>query len=131
MEGENKNAIENDGFRDRIDELHFFLSLRGPYFAVIGVNRQVRDDRDNRFQPIVSYTVSPMGAIQDLFLSVSEAIARQFEAALLPYSVYSLPVQGLIVDAYGRNRTIFHGLFNNLLEFNVSVKGDTDYAVEF
>jgi len=123
--------IEAGRCGDSIDELHFFQSLLGPYYAVIGVNRQVRDDRDNRFQPIVSYTTSPTGAIQDVFLSVSEAIARKFESAFLPYSVYSVPVQGLIVDAYSRNRTIFHGLFNNLLEFNVLVQGDTDYVVEF
>ncbi|MCB2408694.1 hypothetical protein [Hymenobacter lucidus] len=133
-----------------LQELHFAISLLGPYFCIYGVDSSylmlAREQRPNHNTPGKEYgyypavhavTVSPSFEYEEAFLLVQAKIAEWFPGyKFVPYHINMMRLKGLL--AFGADvhdaqaDTIHSALFNSnsQLKADTATRGDTRYSYE-
>ncbi|MEM7510485.1 MAG: hypothetical protein AAF388_06105 [Bacteroidota bacterium] len=110
-------------------ELHFCVSLLGPFYTVYGVRKGVylvkhrkRFQRQSLNANIVNI-VYPCGEFETPFLELNELILDQFDGyKFVPYSIFNMEIEGLQVHyGEGLSRKIYYALFNDSFNFHIPI----------
>lgn len=125
-------------------ELHFFISLLGPYFTIIGIDKcnltleeemrsQLKFDRV--FSSNLALTVSPYLEFETQFLKLQNSIKNHYpELKFIPYSINNKKLEGISLihtnSDFQTKDTIFSGLFKPENYFNASIRGNINYGQE-
>ncbi len=109
-------------------ELHFTVSLLGPYYTIYGLDSTAVQLRisDNIDLPYGSYmthnaiTVSPFAEFKVLFTKLKELIKERFpEYKFVPFEILQMSIHGLKVDHCRKeNCRIFNALFNDNVDLD-------------
>ena len=104
----------------RTKELHFFVSLVGPFYTVIGadINTVKIDERSYRSTGYL--VLSPENEFADAFRLLCDRIENRFEGyRFVPFELCKQTIDGLDVSYTDENRnTVFHALFNDLIDLD-------------
>jgi hypothetical protein len=113
----------------REKELHFFVSLVGPFYTVIGQDKSVIKVGEKVFRNTNYVVVSPKNEFAETFNLLCDKIEKQFQGfRFVPFYICNQPIEGLYVDyADGNLNSVFHGLFNNNIDLNAQTLGDESY----
>ncbi len=120
-------------------ELHFTVSLVGPFYTVYGRQavRFTEQDGKKSYESTVVLTVSPYEEYEGLFQLIRQRIESRFkEYRFVPFAINQQYLEGLRVRYLDQEaNTIYNALFNHLL-FNetnpqkTQVRGDNHYGFE-
>lgn len=104
----------------RTKELHFFVSLVGPYYSVIGVDTNTVKVLERRYRSISYLVVSPENEFASVFHLLCDRIEDRFKGyRFLPFELCKQKIDGLSVRYTDKNlSTVFHALFNDHIELN-------------
>ena len=102
----------------RTKELHFFVSLIGPYYTVIGQDSNMVKMEGTSFLSTNYLVVSPENEFADVFRLVCEEIENRFEGyRFIPFEYCCQTIDGLQVRYTHENlNAVFHALFNNQVD---------------
>lgn len=125
--------LKNVVYENRIitEELHFTVSLVGPFYTVFGIDRTTLKEEDNFYQQTHRTIISPHAAYSQLFGKLIEKIEEAFKGyRFVPYSIHRMFINGLSVRYRDEERNrIYHALFNDWFDFNAPTVGDEyDYG---
>jgi hypothetical protein len=114
----------------RTKELHFFVSLVGPYYTVIG--RDLNTVKvDTRSYSSTSYlVVSPENEFAVTFRTVCEKIEDRFKGyRFIPFAYCQQTIEGLdIYYTHEKLNTVFHALFDSHIDLSTSnIIGEEHY----
>jgi len=113
-----KNSMDN---LTRTKELHFFVSLAGPYYTIIGQHNIAIKIGDNKNYRSTNYlVVSPENEFTDAFHLLCGKIEKQFKGfRFVPFHLCKQTIEGLNVRFTNENLcTVFYALFNNQIDMN-------------
>jgi len=124
-----KHVIENITLTK---ELHFFVSLIGPYYTVVGQDMSLIKIDSKNFSAANHLTLSPEEKYSDAFIFLCENIEKKFpDYRFVPFHIYGQSIEGLDVRYNDEHLSrIFHALFNNQVNFNVQHLGSEFYKHE-
>jgi hypothetical protein len=113
-------------------ELHFFVSLVGPYYTILGQDMSFVKIDSRNFISANHLTLSPEEKYSDAFIFLCDNIEKKFpDYRFVPFHIYSQVIEGLDVRYNDEHlNRIFHALFNNQVNFNVQYLGDEFYRHE-
>lgn len=114
----------------RTKELHFFVSLVGPFYTIIGQdNVVVKFDDNTSFRNTNYLVVSPENEFADPFKLLCDKIENQFKGfRFVPFEICTQTIEGLYVRYSDEKlNSVFHALFNNNMDLTVSKKIGDDY----
>ncbi|HEY4876032.1 MAG TPA: hypothetical protein VIH86_10695 [Puia sp.] len=124
-----KNAAHD---MTRFKEIYFFVSLVGPYYTVIGQDRnEIRVE--NKLLGSTSYLiVSPEIEYAESFNFICNAIEKQFDKfKFIPFWVCKQTINGLDAKySHEHLNSIFNVLFNNQIDLNLQTFGNDSYKSE-
>ncbi len=118
-------------------KLHFAVSLLGPFYTIFAIDSTnlVEKDfklsekavpRDSHYPAVHRTIISPYGEFAEIFEQLRGLIEEDFENyRFVPQRIHSSVIEGLYVR-YGDDsfKRIYHGLFNQLFDFNSILVGD-------
>lgn len=106
------------------NQIHFFISLIGPFYTIIGEseNELVVNDGDYlpRFSSTNYFVASPYNEFSTPFSSVEEVLKRRLPGyKFVPYWIHQQQIDGLILYHQDENKrpSIFNILFNDHIRF--------------
>ncbi|MCC7401708.1 MAG: hypothetical protein IT214_09500 [Chitinophagaceae bacterium] len=114
----------------RTKELHFFVSLVGPFYSVVGQDNNAIKIDDHRSYKSTNYlVVSPEREFADIFKVLCEKIEIRFKCfRFVPFEICQQTIEGLSVRYTDENlNSIFHALFNNHVDLTIMRKFGNDY----
>jgi hypothetical protein len=105
----------------RTKELHFFVSLVGPFYTIIGQDVNTVKIETRHYQSISYLVVSPENEFADTFRLLCNKIEIRFEGfRFIPFELCKQTIEGLDVLYSDENlNTVFHSLFNNHIDLTV------------
>ena len=107
----------------RTKELHFSVSLVGPFYTVIGQdNNTVKIDDNTNYRTTSYLVVSPEGEFTDEFKLLCDNIENRFKGfRFVPFAICQQTVDGLDVHYSSEENlnTVFHALFNRQVDMTV------------
>ncbi len=121
-------------------ELHFALSLIGPFYTIYGrdMARQsypaAPDKPAVSYESTIAFTVSPYQEFEKIFLGLQQCITAHFaQVRFIPYLIGQSYIEGLRVRYCDlKVNTIYHALFNHLFptatDNPVRVRGNKFYG---
>ncbi|MFT3681906.1 MAG: hypothetical protein QM791_16655 [Ferruginibacter sp.] len=112
----------------RTKEIHYAVSLLGPFYTVIGQeNFQVKIDQSN-FYSTAYLVVSPLNEYADTFNLLCKKIEDRFKGyRFVPFHISNSCIDGLSVYYGDHPNRIFYALFNGFLDTSVRIIGDEFY----
>ncbi len=121
-----RTAIVNDLMRKK--EIHFFVSLLGPFYTIIGVDRNEIAVENKIYQSTNFLIASPENEYKTDFTFLGKIIEKKFEGYKhVPFSICRQIIDGLRLEYKDDNCTVFDALFNNSMNFDVTIFGDVNY----
>jgi hypothetical protein len=127
----NKESVGN---LTRTKELHFFVSLVGPFYTVIGQdNNQVKLGDLGFFSSTNYIVVSPEIDFAEPFKLLCANIENQFKGfRFVPFEICKQTIDGLDVKYSDDNlNAVFHALFNDQVDLSIrSIIGNTFFKSE-
>ena len=114
----------------RTKELHFFVSLVGPFYTIVGQDNSEVKIYDNRSYKSTSYlVVSPEREFADSFKFICDKIENRFRGfRFVPFEICKQTIEGLYVRYSDENlNSVFHALFNNQVDLTVGRQIGNDY----
>lgn len=129
-------------------ELHFFISLLGPYYTILGIDRseveleEVLPDlngsekiRDRVYNANQVITVSPHQEYKELFLILQNKILDYFPSLkYIPYEINRKKIKGISLvypDCEAKVKgSVFSALFRPDDSFNSKTRGDTFFGFD-
>jgi hypothetical protein len=104
----------------RTKELHFFVSLVGPYYTIIGTDLNSVKIKDRHYRSTNYLVVSPENEFTDAFRLLCDRIENRFESyRFIPFELCRQTIDGLDVHYTDENlNTVFHALFNDHIAMN-------------
>jgi hypothetical protein len=117
----------------RTKEIHFFVSLIGPYYTVIGSDNSAVKVLEGQYKGTSYLVVSPFLEYVDIFKLLCEKIEKQFIGfRFVPFEICRQTIEGLDVRYSDENlNTVFHALFNNHIGLNtLRTVGDKYYKYD-
>lgn len=138
--------LENQKRKDliRSKELHFAVSLVGPFYTIYGVDKTtvLLDDKPVRAYPgemdialrhyeaLHCVTVSPYQEYEALFLQLEQQLQERYAGyRLIPYRISQMHLEGLRVDySQPGKATIHDALFDGQCPFDIPMRGDDYYG---
>lgn len=114
----------------RTKELHFFVSLVGPFYTIIGQDNNTVKLAENKNYRCTSYlVVSPENEFAGTFKLLGEKIENRFKGfRFVPYEICHQTIEGLNVSYSDENlHLVFHALFNNHVDLTIGRKIGNDY----
>jgi hypothetical protein len=115
----------------RSKELHFFLSLTGPFYSIVGKDGSRIEFEKDYYHWVTNYlTVSPEKEYSDIFKFIESQIKEQFpEYRLVPFEILKQKIEGLYTKHYAENSmTIFNALFNDQIDPTSNISGNPWYG---
>lgn len=116
----------------RSKELHFFISLIGPYYSIVGQENFSVEIDDRNFRSTNHLVVSPENEFAATFGLLCEKIESRFQNyRFVPFDICRQTIAGLNVR-YSDNQinSIFNALFNNHIDLRTQILGDDFYKAE-
>ena len=113
----------------RTKELHFFVSLVGPFYTVIG-RENITVNLDNYSHTSTAYlVVSPENGFADAFKLVCDKIKNRFKGfRFVPFELCRQAIDGLEVRYQSENpNSVFQALFNDLVDLTIQRTIGNDY----
>lgn len=117
----------------RIKELHLFVSLVGPFYCVIGKDRNEIIIGDNLIQSVNYLLVSPeQQPFSNTFLLLCQLVETQFsDFRFVPFFVNKMEIKGIqIAYAVEKREAVFHALFHDQLSLTDSTFGNEYFLFE-
>lgn len=112
----------------RKKEIHFFVSLLGPFYTVMGLDENEINIGNNFYRSTNFLIVSPEKEYKDWFIYIEKHIEKQFEKyRFVPFSICRQILNGLSLKYKDNNCTVFDALFKNSLDMNARSIGDNNY----
>jgi hypothetical protein len=114
----------------RTKELHFFVSLVGPFYTIIGQdNNTVKLAEHKNYRSTSYLVVSPENEFAHTFKLLCERIENRFKGfRFVPYEICQQTIDGLAVRYSDENlNSVFHALFNNHVDLTVWRKIGNEY----
>jgi len=114
----------------RTKELHFFVSLVGPFYTIIGQDSNTVKLEEHKNYRSTSYLVaSPENEFADTFKLLCDKIENRFKGfRFVPFEICQQTIDGLDVRYSDENlNTVFHALFNNHIDLTIWRKIGNDY----
>jgi hypothetical protein len=114
----------------RTKELHFFVSLVGPFYTIVGQdNNAVQIDEHRSYRSTSYLVVSPEKEFADTFKLLCEKIETRFKGfRFVPFEICQQTIEGLSVCYTDENlNSVFHALFNNHIDLTIWQKLGNDY----
>lgn len=114
----------------RTKELHFFVSLVGPFYTIIGQdNATIRISEYENYRSTSYLVVSPENEFADIFQLLCSKIEDRFRGfRFVPYELCKQTIEGLDVRYSDENlNTVFHALFNNQVDLTTWKTIGNDY----
>lgn len=127
-------------------ELHFFISLLGPYYTILGIDRseveleEVYPDLDSSekikyrvYDASHVLTVSPYQEYKELFLILQNKVLEYFPSfKYIPYDINKKKVKGISLvypDCEAKVKgSVFSALFRPEVSFNTETRGETSFG---
>ena len=128
-------------------ELHFAVSLLGPFFTIYGLDYagvtlrkdfswapHIEDDQVYHYSTC-AITTSPYFEYAEPFMRLEQKLRERYPSyRMVPFEINAQKIRGLQVD-YGANHsndtshTVFNGLFHDTHEMNLEItRGDESYG---
>jgi len=112
----------------RTKELHFYVSLLGPFYTVFGQDRNtISIENGGSWFSTNYFVVSPEKEFAESFNILCEKIENRFEGyRFVPFYIYEQKLNDLFISYWNENAggSVFHALFNNTIDFdNVQIVG--------
>ena len=123
------DTVSVDDFT-RTKELHFFVSLVGPFYTIVGQdNNAVKIDENRSYRSTSYLVISPEKEFADPFKLLCDKIENQFKGyRFVPFEICKQTIEGLYVRYSDENlNSVFHALFNNHVDLTVWRKMGNDY----
>jgi hypothetical protein len=123
-------------------ELHFAVSLAGPFFTIYGrdaarfTEPKYKKCPQSTYEKIICLTVSPFQEYEDLFVRLRGWMEERFAGyRFVPFSISKQPVERLYVFDHQKDSTIYNALFNHLLFHREDdqvtwISGDEQYGFD-
>ncbi len=114
----------------RTKELHFFVSLVGPFYTIVGQDNNAIKVDDRRSYSSTNYLiVSPEKEFAETFDFLCEKIEDRFKGyRFVPFEIYQQTIDGLEVRYSEENlNSVFHALFNDHIDMIDWRKVGNDY----
>ncbi|SFD23474.1 hypothetical protein SAMN05518672_1011179 [Chitinophaga sp. CF118] len=110
----------------RIKELHFLVSITGPFYTIIGRDRNEIKTWEKTYRSTNFLIVSPENEYADSFTLLCELIEEQFSGfRFVPFNICNLSIEGLNVHYTEKPiNQVFNALFNNHLDLNNQILGN-------
>ena len=112
----------------RTKELHFFVSVLGSFYTIIGVDKNEIHIEGKLYSSTNFLIVSPEAEYEELFIYIGKRIEERFEKyRFVPFFICKQLIEGLKLEYKENNCTVFHAIFNNSLDLNATVIGKEHY----
>ncbi|GLU55749.1 hypothetical protein [Dyadobacter frigoris] len=113
----------------RTKELHFYISVLGPFYTIVGMDKNTVTVDWMTFQKPTYLIISPGSEYKENFIFLENNIERQFPGyKFVPYDIYSQNIEGLeVYYDTGNFNTVFNGIFASSVDFNSMKIGDEFY----
>ena len=114
----------------RTKEVHFFVSLVGPFYTIIGQDMSTVELEEYTNYKSANYlVVSPEKEYADTFKLLCDKIESRFTGfRFVPFEVCQQQIEGLDVPYSDMNlNTVFHALFNNDVDLTIGRIIGNDY----
>lgn len=115
-------------FGDRVvaKELHFAISLLGPFYTVFGLDNTSLQDNETPYRHSHRIIISPFHEHKAHFNQIREEIEQAFPGyKFVPYFIHSSYIKGLEVRYRDeKSNTIYNALFNDLCTFKSPAVGE-------
>lgn len=117
---------------ERTKELHFSVSLLGPFYTIIGMDKNTVSIEWKRFEKPTYLIISPENEYKEYFIFLENSIEKQFPGyKFIPYDIYSQNIDGLELYYDDRaSNTVFNGIFNSLVVSDMMTIGDQFYKYD-
>lgn len=126
-----KTSVDN---LTRTKELHFFVSLVGPFYTIIGQDNNTVTLEDGKNYRSTSYlVVSPENEFEETFKLLCNKIENRFkEFRFVPFEICQQKIEGLEIRYSDESlNAIFHALFNNHIDLTIFRKiGNDNFKAE-
>ncbi len=102
----------------RIKGLHFFVSLIGPYYTVIGEDWNIVEIDSREYKSTNYLVVSPEKEFAEIFTLLCGRIETRFTGfRFVPFDICRQMIEGLQVQYSDRiENSVFHALFNESID---------------
>ncbi|MBO9701003.1 MAG: hypothetical protein J7604_12390 [Sporocytophaga sp.] len=126
-------------------ELHFFISLLGPFYTILGIDKAEitleehfnwdKENSSSSYEANLVVTVSPYMEYQEPFNMLQKKIIEYFPSLkFIPYEVNIEKVEGVSLiypDTQGdAKNSVFSALFRPDNYFNTETRGNTHYGFD-
>lgn len=114
-------------------EVHIYISLLGPYYTIVGVDRAEMESLDGAFSANMALTVSPFLEFGVAFLNLQEKISDYFpDFKFVPYRIGKRELKGisLVNQSHPKQDTVFSALFRPEDLYYSKVRGDERYGYD-
>lgn len=125
-----KINLNNDkqGDLNRIQELHFYISLLGQFYTVVGMDLSEIEIDEMVFRSTNLLIISPELNFKNSFITVTSRIEEIFKNfRFVPYTIYEQKITGLALPYKLENCTVFDALFNDGIDLGAKIFGDKMY----
>ncbi|TDW95950.1 hypothetical protein [Dinghuibacter silviterrae] len=119
----------------RIRELQCFVSILGPFYTVIGIDRnEIQTGERHPVRSTNYMVVSPQHEYEDSFRKLCDIVEDRFKGyRFVPYRICTTAIEGLRVwymDEDEPGNRIFHALFTYQIDFNIQTLGAETYGAD-
>jgi len=116
----------------RTKNLHFFVSLVGPFYTIIGEDSNTVKVNDQHFKSTNYLVVSPENEYAEAFNLLCSIIENRFkDFRFIPFHICKQEIEGLDVRYTDDNLSaIFNALFNNQIDLNSTIIGNKFFKSE-
>lgn len=113
----------------RTKELHFFVSLVGPFYTIIGQDNNTVKIGDYHYKSTSYLVVSPEYEFTEIFRLLCDKIESCFKGfRFVPFGLCKQTIGGLDVRySDGNLNAVFHALFNDHIDTTICRKIGNDY----
>jgi len=115
----------------RIQELHLYKSVLGPFYTIIGVDRSEITIEQKTIRSVNYHAISPVAVFEKAFKTLNALFAEAFrDHSYVLYHHYRCTVPGLSIPGYEEysNPSIFKALFWPDFHPSAQYIGNVDYS---
>ncbi len=117
----------------RTKELHFFVSLVGPFYTIIGQDNAHVIIEDSEYRSTSYLVVSPENEFAEVFQLLSNEIEKRFKGyRFIPFDIYKQSLKDIKIEyTNDSHNVVFHALFNDFIDLTISGRiGNESYKSE-
>ena len=117
----------------RTKELHFYLSLIGPFYTILGQDNNTVKVDEKLFRSTNYLTVSPINEYSEVFKLVAARIESRFTGyRFVPFGICKQKIEGLHVRYHTQHKvqTVFNALFKDNATLTSPIMGDWTFGYD-